>query len=67
VDVRQECTADAQPFPPERAFGGHLSPWLRAALRLGGDDLMICRCEGTTLRELNDAMALVGDRVPDEL
>jgi hypothetical protein len=36
-------------------------------LRVGGDDLVIYRCDGTTRRELEGAIALVGDRVPDEL
>jgi thioredoxin reductase len=50
-------TAEAAPF----------TRWHQAALRLAPDDAVICRCEGVTRHELLDAIAVVGDDVPDEV
>jgi hypothetical protein len=41
--------------------------WHQAAMRLAPDDVVICRCEGVTRRDLFDAMTVVGDDVPDEV
>ncbi len=49
------------------SFGGHLTRWHQAAIALADADVVICRCEGVTLRDINAAAPIIGERVPDEV
>lgn len=53
--------------PTPATFGGHLTAWHHAAIAVADPDVVICRCEGITLRDIDAATPIVGGHVPDEV
>jgi thioredoxin reductase len=45
----------------------HLTVWHALAAREGRDDLVVCRCEGTTLRAMLDGAAVSGEPIADDV